>query len=406
MSGAEILYQGMTEIDDDLIEMAQNYSYEICGIQKGVQNYDPQRYGVRKKNFWIRWGYSICAAIIVAVLLTLPMNRVMVEDPGVIKEEQIDGEQSGASQTADIETKLIEDYSGQETTGSAGGVVGESQAAKETLIVNETDQMISADMDVRSVSLLTKMPEEVYEECWEDFRATMGIGCEEFQASIFPESIWETRDVIRLLNGNHETADYQMHDYVFYFKKKADRVTVKVAACAFEEPLRDYYISCDTPGESMLKQGISAVVYKWQDMLIAQFVCRGIHMDVETNGLAEEELAELLNRIVMSGVHSQSYSDTADVPVDESTYHEARTYSAEIMDLQERISQAMVDRELPFVISSAIRENPDRIVVTVTTQDEALLAELRAYDTTGKLLEIQFAGENGQALKEDMAVLE
>ena len=83
--------------------------------------------------------------------------------------------------------------------------------------------------------------------------------------------------------------------------------------------------------------------------------------------------------------------ETQDVPVDEETYQEAREYSAELTDLQNRISQAMMNNELPFVTSSAIYENPDRIHVRVNTTDEDLIAKLQAFDTTGKLLEIEYS---------------
>ena len=80
-----------------------------------------------------------------------------------------------------------------------------------------------------------------------------------------------------------------------------------------------------------------------------------------------------------------------DIPVDEETYQEAREYSAELTDLQNRISQAMMNKELPFVTSSAIYENPDRIHVRVNTTDKDLIAKLQAFDTTGKLLEIEYS---------------
>ena len=84
-------------------------------------------------------------------------------------------------------------------------------------------------------------------------------------------------------------------------------------------------------------------------------------------------------------------SVAGDAPVDEETYREAREYSAELTDLQNRISEAMMKKELPFVTSSAIYENPDRVHVTVNTTDEDLIAKLQAFDTTGKLLEIEYS---------------
>lgn len=83
-----------------------------------------------------------------------------------------------------------------------------------------------------------------------------------------------------------------------------------------------------------------------------------------------------------------------DAPVDEADYNDARDYSNDIMDLQNRISQAMVNGELPFVSTSAIYENPDRLHIVVTTDEEEALNKLKAFDTTGKLLDIQYQ-ENG-----------
>jgi hypothetical protein len=89
---------------------------------------------------------------------------------------------------------------------------------------------------------------------------------------------------------------------------------------------------------------------------------------------------------------SADYS--GDIPVDESTYSEARKYSDELTDLQKRISTAMGNGELPFVVASAIYENPDRLHVEVTTDDEDLINKLKAYDTTGELLEIEYISNN------------
>jgi hypothetical protein len=101
---------------------------------------------------------------------------------------------------------------------------------------------------------------------------------------------------------------------------------------------------------------------------------------------------------ISSSASSYMAEDSADysgdIPVDESTYNEARKYSDELMDLQNRISTAMGNGELPFVIESAIYENPDRLHVEVTTDDEDLINKLKAYDTTGELLEIEYRSSN------------
>ena len=90
---------------------------------------------------------------------------------------------------------------------------------------------------------------------------------------------------------------------------------------------------------------------------------------------------------------SEAYSD--DAAVDESTYLEARIYSSEILDLQNRISAAMANSELPFVTSSMILENPDRIHVTVNTTDEELIRLISEYNTADVILEIEYAAGYG-----------
>lgn len=94
---------------------------------------------------------------------------------------------------------------------------------------------------------------------------------------------------------------------------------------------------------------------------------------------------------------AEAGNPTSNAPVDKDIYHEARAYSAELTDLQNRISKAMINKELPFVIESAIYENPDRLHVVVTTKDEELLARLKAFDTTGGLLEIEYSEYNNKA---------
>lgn len=88
---------------------------------------------------------------------------------------------------------------------------------------------------------------------------------------------------------------------------------------------------------------------------------------------------------------SEVNTEIQDAPADESTYQEASDYSAELTDLQNRITQAMINKELPFVTSCGIYENPDRVKTVVNTEDEDLLAKLRAFDTTGELLEIVYS---------------
>ena len=85
-------------------------------------------------------------------------------------------------------------------------------------------------------------------------------------------------------------------------------------------------------------------------------------------------------------------TEIKDAPVDETTYSEAKEYSTDILDLQNRISAAMgPGNELSFVTTSMILENPDRLHVVVNTSDTAAIELLKSYNTSGVNLEIEYS---------------
>lgn len=63
---------------------------------------------------------------------------------------------------------------------------------------------------------------------------------------------------------------------------------------------------------------------------------------------------------------------------------------AYVESLQEKISQAMSDGELPFVVSSAVMENPNRLVVTVAYDMDSPenIAKIKTFETMGEAIEI------------------
>ena len=64
-----------------------------------------------------------------------------------------------------------------------------------------------------------------------------------------------------------------------------------------------------------------------------------------------------------------------------------------VTDLQTKVSGAMMNHEMPFVISSSVYENPYRLHVVVTSNAEEDLQRLRDLDTLGGVLEIEYAPE-------------
>lgn len=69
-----------------------------------------------------------------------------------------------------------------------------------------------------------------------------------------------------------------------------------------------------------------------------------------------------------------------------------------VTELQNKVSNAMINDELPFVVSSAVYENPYRLHVTVTSNAESDLQKLKAFDKLGAL-EIEYTSENVNILE-------
>ena len=68
------------------------------------------------------------------------------------------------------------------------------------------------------------------------------------------------------------------------------------------------------------------------------------------------------------------------------------TYTlAYLTELQEKITNAMVNKEIPFVVTSGVYETANNIIIRVTTNDEAELAKVYALDTIGGAIKVEFS---------------
>ncbi len=83
-----------------------------------------------------------------------------------------------------------------------------------------------------------------------------------------------------------------------------------------------------------------------------------------------------------------------DLDADTVVFQPAAHSLAYLTDLQDRITEGMVDGKLPYVSTSSLMEAENLLRVTVTTQDENRLHQLRRLDPTGTALDIQYAQAN------------
>lgn len=96
------------------------------------------------------------------------------------------------------------------------------------------------------------------------------------------------------------------------------------------------------------------------------------------------------NEYVQSG--KAFHTPLPDVSADNQfLYNDAEaSYSREILTLYEKISSAMQNNELPFVLTCGIYEEPIRVSVGINTKDADLINKIKAYDPSGTLLEITY----------------
>lgn len=80
------------------------------------------------------------------------------------------------------------------------------------------------------------------------------------------------------------------------------------------------------------------------------------------------------------------------------------TYTLDYLtELQAKITNAMINGEIPFVVSSGVYEMTNNIIIGVTTNDETELAKVYALDTIGGAIKVEYSSGAGT---EELAITE
>lgn len=381
----------------------------------------------KKNNFaWAKWG-TIAACFALLVLCIPIITHLLPVEEG---------------NTPAVESLPINNNNKIEELQQSIDREMTSDKQSHTLLVNEIVNVISADMDVQIASF-NKLPYDVWMSVIEEFRELVGISYEEFTSKI-PEKFecyhFYTLSIPEYKEANLKE-EYRLHDYVFEYHTESGG-DATIAICSNEEPLRDYFFKCDNPKQSEIN-GIPVMIYGYQNSFMVQFFYENIYYDIETSNVTLEELEKLLvsitevpetiiedvpadnkgeyNEVVNSSDLTKdtseffggSYTDangkfvivlTEDTPAnrtaickelgrsESNTTFVKGTYTlAYLTELQTKISNAMVNKELPFVVSSALRETTNNIVIGATTTNEAELAKLYALDTVGGAIKVEFS---------------
>ena len=87
-----------------------------------------------------------------------------------------------------------------------------------------------------------------------------------------------------------------LHDYVFNYQKDDSINEIKIAFSKVEEPLRDYFI--DDKYKTSKIGDAEIIITQYEQMYMVSFKYKDIYFDIETNGITENELVELLVSII------------------------------------------------------------------------------------------------------------
>lgn len=292
---------------------------------------------------------------------------------------------------------------------------------KAEININNIDDMMSLALDIDC--------QINHDVTADEFKTNTGIDYDTLLEAI-PDSL-TFKSIYSITTPNN--GEYRHHDYVLTYGTKAGR-EAGIAMCSYEKPLRDWFIMCDDPIKSVIS-GVELIIYKFNDLYMTVFENGGVYYDVTADGIAENELKDLL-----TGLINCKPSKIEDVPadahgiyfesieIDEAEYYggcyinddgqltavltnDTPKNCAEIKaklgrddivfvkgkytldyltKLQEKISQAMVSKELPFVISSALMERGNCIKVRVNTKDEALWEKIYELDTVGGAVSVEY----------------
>ena len=86
-----------------------------------------------------------------------------------------------------------------------------------------------------------------------------------------------------------------LHDYHFLYSDDAEK-NIIIHASKVEVPLRDYFFQADNAVSEIY--GTDVIISRYENKFIARFSHQDIHFDVETNGLTQNELVELIQNII------------------------------------------------------------------------------------------------------------
>ena len=91
--------------------------------------------------------------------------------------------------------------------------------------------------------------------------------------------------------------DYSVaHDYIWDYSNEAENRTIRIAFSKVGKPLRDYHLSSE---EKISKiEGAEVIITQYEKLYLAEFKLNDVYFDIETAGITQTELIDLLVSII------------------------------------------------------------------------------------------------------------
>lgn len=140
-------------------------------------------------------------------------------------------------------------------------------------------EMLDLDADIKTIDI-DKLPEE--------FKFMENL--------LIPEEYEFENSYTVYTRENINIEEYNiLHDYILNYRKD-DLNDIKIAFSKVEKPLRDYFIQ---DGDKISKIGdVELNISQWEEMYIVTFEYEDIYFDIETTGITENQLVDLLESLI------------------------------------------------------------------------------------------------------------
>ena len=432
----EDLLESFGALDDDLLMRIENGSKTIM-IWKAV------KYGTMAACLMAIFGM----AYMFGVNRPVPINNP-VSDPlqGSPIEETMDAESRERADSNELQSEKVEEL---KSGAVKEGVLKDNEICFNLATIGQAKLKDAVKMNMRYCAG-DQISEVALADMSHELMGNVGVSWNVLDACDGLAGEWSFVKYYNLF----ETGQWPMQEtgsrsFVFLYGREDEAEKIKLSFCYLEESLRDYWVLCENPVIS--KVGDTEVMI-YSDALSQNIICQfqknGTYCDVEYSGTGMEEtqvlnlLQNVMGLIANSGhfkedvpadgkgeyvegnnddilakeisdFYGGSYLDangkftivlTEDTPEnrtaickefgrseDKTVFVTGKYTLKYLTELQEKISNGMINKELSFVLSSAVRETLNCINVSVTTEDESELAKLYGLDLLGGAIKVQYS---------------